>query len=195
MRYKTVSSQSNYQRDVRRFFAPATHFERLTSLRSQLQNKLSKDMLSDIIDTLNRDDIFTGSIASAPVSSSTSSLLTDVDDGRHGYIFVRAWETAEPSDANSIHELKTAIRSDADVESLERAMQYFSVIVDDFPGEYFLQAPFVFENILNLFETPTENVNVSLLLENCLRLTKNLSRRVKVRRLARTYYCEDPVSK
>lgn len=68
-----------------------------------------------------------------------------VADARaHCFTFANAWETPIMSDLNSLKMLKSLLHADVDRANHEHTLKYFDVIVKDYPGEYFLQSPYIF---------------------------------------------------
>lgn len=80
-----------------------------------------------------------------------------VDTRASCFTFTNAWETPLANDLNTLKLLKTSLKTDVDRANLEHAFQYFDVIVNDFPGEYFLQSPYIFAVRISIYITP-ENV-------------------------------------
>lgn len=62
----------------------------------------------------------------------------------NNFVLGPTWEMPGTSDLNSLKLMKTSLRIDVDQANVEHAIEYFNVIVNDFPGEYFLQSPFIF---------------------------------------------------
>lgn len=192
-----------------------------------LQSKLSemapsKECLNEISDTLNandednrqengRLDVF----SARHMDRVNGNEDADTDTRAHGFQFTNAWETLLASELNTLKLLKQSLRADVDRANHEHALLYFDVIVNDYPGEYFLQSPYIFavrhsnvirtmdvyshsfdsccfeifkQSLVHLLEADDANVNKSHLLNCCIQLTKNLERRVTVRRLSKTYY-------
>lgn len=87
----------------------------------------SKHSLNEIFDILNEND--------ENVDTATQA---------HSFTFTNAWETPLARDLNSMKNLKTSLQTDVDRANLDHALQYFEASVNDFPGEYFLQSPYIF---------------------------------------------------
>lgn len=68
-----------------------------------------------------------------------------------GLKYGRAWETAEEKELNILLQLKSTISTKHDQTELDHALQYFEKYVYDFPGEFFLQMPFIFTVSITLF--------------------------------------------
>lgn len=112
-------------------------------------------MLNEILDILNANEKDTADFENermATFKARNTDRLLNGNDGHndggdtrgHCFTFTNAWETPQSTDLNSLKLLKTSLRTDADQANHDHALQYFDVIVNDFPGEYFLQSPYIF---------------------------------------------------
>lgn len=54
-----------------------------------------------------------------------------------------AWQIPCPADLKTLHSLKSTLIIDQ--TDLQQAVQYLRKQIIDFPGEYFLQSPFIFK--------------------------------------------------
>lgn len=58
--------------------------------------------------------------------------------------FEEAWEVPEVADKEILHPLKESLGVDKEKADVEHAVQYFQQHANDFPGEFFLQSPFIY---------------------------------------------------
>lgn len=61
-----------------------------------------------------------------------------------GLNYERAWEVAEKTELEVLLKLKSTISPKHSQSELDHALQYFGKYIYDFPGEFFLQMPFLF---------------------------------------------------
>lgn len=61
-----------------------------------------------------------------------------------GLNYEHAWEAAGKTEFDVLLQLKSTISTKHNQTELEHALQYFEKYVYDFPGEFFLQMPFLF---------------------------------------------------
>lgn len=61
-----------------------------------------------------------------------------------GLNYERAWEAAGKTELGVLLQLKSTISTKHNQTELEHALQYFEKYIYDFPGEFFLQMPFLF---------------------------------------------------
>lgn len=82
--------------------------------------------------------------------------------------YERAWEAVGPNELKYVLQLKSTISTKHNQIELVRALHYFEKYIYDFPGEFFLQTPFIFmvSNILNVSQT-----FVKYLFSFCIRQT------------------------
>lgn len=55
-----------------------------------------------------------------------------------------AWEVAGQKELQELSLLKSSLSIKSSQNELDHALQYFEHRIKDFPGEFFLQSPFVF---------------------------------------------------
>lgn len=111
----------------------------------------SKECLNEILDILNANDEEDRQENGRLDASSARHMnlvnekeVTDADTRAHCFAFTNAWETPLASDLNTLKLLKQSLQADVDRANHEHALLYFDVIVNDYPGEYFLQSPYIF---------------------------------------------------
>lgn len=121
-----------------------------------LQSKLaemapSKRCLNEILDILNENDEDNqqedgrlDAFSARHMDCVNGNEDGDADTRAHFFSFTNAWETPLASDLNTLKLLKQSLRADVDRANHEHALLYFDVIVNDYPGEYFLQSPYIF---------------------------------------------------
>lgn len=61
--------------------------------------------------------------------------------------YIVPWEIPGPSDLNSLNLLKSSLRLDADIKDILHAISFLKTAIVDFPAEYFLQPPYIFQVI------------------------------------------------
>lgn len=61
-----------------------------------------------------------------------------------GLRFEMAWEVAGHKELQALSKLKSSLSIKSNQKELDHALQYFQHSIKDFPGEFFLQTPFVF---------------------------------------------------
>lgn len=61
-----------------------------------------------------------------------------------GLQFESAWDLVGPKDKQRLLSLKTSLSIENDGNELDDALEFFKQSVHDFPGEHFLQSPFIF---------------------------------------------------
>lgn len=71
-----------------------------------------------------------------------------------GFKYERAWEIAGKAELDVLVQLKSAISTKHNQNELDHALGFFQKYVYDFPGEFFIQTPFIFK------------VNVSITITN-----------------------------
>lgn len=54
------------------------------------------------------------------------------------------WQQPVASDMNSLKLLKSSLRADSEQANIQHALQFLDTAINDFPGEYFLQPPYIF---------------------------------------------------
>ncbi|XP_031630428.1 uncharacterized protein LOC116345312 [Contarinia nasturtii] len=101
-----------------------------------------------------------------------------------GLQYETAWEEAGQKELQELSQLKSSLCAKNNHIELEHALQYFQHRVNDFPGEFFLQSPFVFMSLLQLIECEKPNFDYTTALTCCLKLTRSLARRVTMRRVS-----------
>lgn len=62
----------------------------------------------------------------------------------NGLRYELAWEVLGQKELQSLSTLKASLSIKHDQSELEHALQYFQQYILDFPGEFFLQTPFIF---------------------------------------------------
>lgn len=60
-----------------------------------------------------------------------------------------AWEVLEEKELQALSTLKSSLSIKHSQLELDHAFQYFQQYIQDFPGEFFLQTPFIFVVIHN----------------------------------------------
>lgn len=63
-------------------------------------------------------------------------------------MYEEAWDIADHSDLMKLKKLNSSLKHETNDSSLEYSLLYMNVAVDDFPAEYFLQPPYIFQVIL-----------------------------------------------
>lgn len=120
--------KSKYRLEAKQLLAKEEFRKDFNWLQSNLSVMApSRHSLNQIFDILNAND-----------------ENVDTDTRAHSFTFTNAWETPFASDLNSMKNLKTSLQTDVDRANLDHALQYFEASVNDFPGEYFLQSPYIF---------------------------------------------------
>lgn len=137
------SFQSNFSDETKRILKSEKQFDKLTALRSLINIRPTRELLREILFILKNTEEYdvTGHNCDHFPTLRNNYSPNPVN----GYTFTTAWETPITADLNSMHSLKNALQSNVDQENLNHAMQYFEGIVKDYPGEYFLQSPYLFD--------------------------------------------------
>lgn len=61
-----------------------------------------------------------------------------------GLKYERAWEAAGKTELEVLLQLKSNMSTKHDQNEIDHALHYFEKYIYDFPGEFFLQRPFIF---------------------------------------------------
>ncbi|XP_037032137.1 uncharacterized protein LOC119071380 isoform X2 [Bradysia coprophila] len=104
--------------------------------------------------------------------------------------YIVPWEIPGPADLNSLNLLKSSLRLDADTKDILHAITFLKTAIVDFPAEYFLQPPYIFQCLKSLL-TEKSNGLCTELLVIFGDMTKALQKRVKIRQLSRTFCLEE----
>lgn len=59
--------------------------------------------------------------------------------------YILPWEIPGPADLSSLNLLKSSLRVDADINDVIHAISFLKTAIVDFPAEYFLQPPYIFQ--------------------------------------------------
>lgn len=144
--------KSKFQWETKKILENKKYRSEFNWLQSKLDETApSKQSLNEIFDILNandddsRDENARLATSSARYIDSTSANEDMAADTRaHCFTFTSAWETPLASDMNTLKLVNTSLQTDADRANHEHTLQYFDMIVNDYPGEYFLQSPYIF---------------------------------------------------
>lgn len=100
---------------------------------------------------------------------------------------IKCWEIPGTMDLNQISSVKqNLLRPEtAGDRSLRETLSILPGMIQDMPGEYFLQPPYLYRNLFHLLEADHELTKTIQL------LNKNLLGRIKFRQLAATYRVKD----
>lgn len=142
MKTKRILKNKNYR----------TEFNWLGSKLAEMSpSRRNLDEILNAIDDNNRNENGKLTAFTAQHLDSVNCNEQIVADARvHCFTFANAWETPMASDLNSLKTLKSLLHADVDRDNHEHTLKYFDVIVKDYPGEYFLQSPYIFA-VRNLF--------------------------------------------
>lgn len=70
-----------------------------------------------------------------------------------------AWDSAGQKELQELSQLKSSLCIQNSEIELNHALQYFEHRIYDFPGEFFLQSPFVFMVILQLIQKKKKTIS------------------------------------
>lgn len=122
-----------------------------------------------------------------------------------GLQFETAWEVLGQKELQAFSSLMASLSIKHSQAELDHALHYFQQYILDFPGEFFLQTPFIFtvsqsnfistrksmaddsfnlfQSLLQLIDCETQDFDHTPALTTCLKLTQSLARRLIVRRV------------
>lgn len=162
-----LNFQSKYRGEAKQLLGNKKYRIELRRLHSELSEIApARQILNEILDILNSNEIIEPGESkrldafSGRETNRTNGNAETLTDGRaHHFAFTNAWELPQLSDVNSLKLLKTSLQEDVDRLNHEHALQYFDVIVNDYPGEFFLQSPYIFAVRNLIFGMQTERRN------------------------------------
>lgn len=128
--------------------------DKLLPIKTALESASARDLFREIVLILQKSDGVGRPKPDHDVCASARSHFHNKMQCS-GYKFTKAWETPAPVDLSSMNELKATLQSKLEQVDLDHAMQYFATIASDYPGEYFLQPPFLFD--VSLFASSLVN--------------------------------------
>lgn len=124
------------------------------------------------------------SSTSTPISLSLSAAFADVhlnDDellqtARLSY--EDAWQQPAISDLQSMRLLNTALRDVDAAAAFEHAVQFMSNACTDWPGEYFLQPPYIVLNLQSLLGRTNVRAHLAEIVRQCTNVTRAVRKRL-----------------
>lgn len=145
-------SQSKFGPEAKRILGNQKYRSEFYGLQSKLgEMAASKQSLNQVLDILNantedrrQENERLAAFGARSLDRANGNEDCATDTRAHCFTFMNAWEQPVASDLNTLKLLKTSLRVGVDRAGIEHALQYFDVIVKDYPGEYFLQAPYLF---------------------------------------------------
>lgn len=145
-------SQSKFGPEAKRILGNQKYRNELNRLQSKFGEMApSKQSLNEISDILNantddrrQENERLATFGARSIDRMNGNEDCDADSRTHCFTYMNAWEQPVASDLNTLKLLKTSLRANVDRAGIEHALQYFDVIVKDYPGEYFLQEPYLF---------------------------------------------------
>lgn len=137
--------QSKFSDETKSFLKSEKMFGKIQSLMAIIKTSSTKELLNEIIFNLQNSNDIEKKITKNELNlcTSTSNNMDNINMDR--YKFTQIWETPDPVDQNLMSVIKNKLHSKLDQQSLDSSMRYFGRLVKDYPGEYFLQSPFLFE--------------------------------------------------
>ncbi|XP_055306610.1 protein rotatin homolog, partial [Sitodiplosis mosellana] len=193
--------KSKYQSDAVRILSKYGKRGDLNRIRVFATDPISKSYYDEIIQILNAHKLEYPKQTRAEVNNDNCETpktpdigatwkFKDINENRcsaDGLRFEMAWEVAGQRELQELSSLKSSLSIKSNQNELDHALQYFQHRIKDFPGEFFLQSPFVFMGLLQLIECERENFDYTSALTCCLKLTQNLTRRITMRRVSSLY--------
>ncbi|KAJ6648599.1 Protein rotatin like [Pseudolycoriella hygida] len=116
-------------------------------MRKILLSLSSHEHVKDLTDTLTNTSLDEKSNFSMS-SVQVDDLNIDSANALEYLDYVVPWDIPDPSDLNSLNLLKSSLRLDADMKDIMHAVSFLKTAIVDFPAEYFLQPPYIFQVIL-----------------------------------------------
>ncbi|XP_055923386.1 protein rotatin homolog [Eupeodes corollae] len=102
-----------------------------------------------------------------------------------------AWSKASVPDYNSLKVISDILKTtNSSASDLHNALQHIQITIDDYPAEYFLQPPHIFQNLLELFESGSSAFED--LSETFICICKSLLGRLRTRRKAVAFFSSKP---
>ncbi|XP_055849600.1 protein rotatin homolog [Episyrphus balteatus] len=186
--------KSPYRQDVIDYLGEERLKKELGKVKILVKSTPEVQLVGEILTMLENDVSEVIEISDTlSISSSYDSLsIRDLDSESqaNGMGYEIAWSKASVPDYNSLKVISDILKNNNSASDLHNALQHIQITIDDYPSEYFLQPPHIFQNLLDLFESGS--CAFEDLSETFICFCKSLLGRLKTRRKAVAFFTSKP---
>jgi hypothetical protein len=189
--------QSEYGHQVIGHFGVARIKKEVNKVKVHLDDDDHLDMFNQIFEVLAKHRVT--EVSDTSLIEKFSNMKMTGSGGQTSVAFldqdlVECWEIPEIVDRNNVKTLhKSLSEEENSSESYDNALSYLKTALMDWPGEFFLQPPYIFKTVLNNLasaEPPVGTKQIQLLQA----LTLSLQGSKRARQQAGTYKWQSPAN-